>query len=408
MALPTFDQHLLPRNATAFERVLSAVGARMAGLPVDIDLLKRPYDVPAQFLPHLAFELSADIWEDDWNETRKRAVTAAALLLQAKKGTAYCLREYARYVDADVSKIERPPMGVFSGASLSKEAREAWLSRLPQVRLYDHRVVSYAPKRKAFLAAPSAISLHGAPFALNWSVSIPSTALLHHQRKAVWVVNGVETDTTVTNDGSIEILHIPSQAGKSIFCSRPFQPGRYYIPTTASSRLLSIAPQPGLSWRSPITPSLIAVSSAPELITVDGTRGYSVFCDVVFHGYFIPTTAPERIFHRYAVLDGSTPPRGAAVQFMGVGCYGWPRHYARVTISVPGKRSAFAAGSGIVAALQRFWIPHNGEPLQKALRGLRAAKRLSDHIDLVIGPTHFFIAGKPFFAGVDSYVIGQP
>lgn len=407
MALPQYADHLLPRNSTALERVLSAAGARLSGLPVDIDLVKRPFAAPSQFLPHLGFELSVDIWENSWLETRKRSVINAAIPLQMKKGTAYCLREYARYVDAEVTKIERPPMGVISGKSLTREDREAWLSSLPQLRIWRIRETSIAPSRKAFLGASSSLRQHGARFCLNWSCPTVSTALARMRRRARWVVDGVETDTRVSLVGTAERLHIATVAGLRVFSGRCFAPGRYLIPSTASSRIVTIQSTQALPWRSAATPSLRAVTSEPERVTVAGTRGESVFCDTPLANFFVPSSAALRIFHRHAVYDGRSAARRAAVQFMGVGRYGWPRHYARASVSIPGTKSRFAAGIGVILPKTKFWLPHNGAALARTRRALNASKRLSDRIDMKIGPVDRFVAGKPFFAG-DTFIVGYP
>lgn len=402
MALPQYSDHLLPRNSTALERVLSAAGARMTGLPVQIDLLKRPFDCPTQFLPHLGFELSVDVWENSWTEMRKRTAISRAIPLQQKKGTGYTLREYVRYADAEVIKIERPPQGVFAGKSLTKEEREAWLETLPQIRLWSIRDTVNAPSRKMFINSNNSRRMHSARFCLSWGCLVPSSALVRHGRRARWVVGGVETDTRVSNDGSIEQLHIPSVAGLSAFCGRPML-GRYLTVSTSSRRLVTIQPAQSLPWRSAVTPSMQAITAEPERVKVGGTRGLQLFCGMPMRGFLVKTTAPMRIYDRYAVYDGSVPAHRAATMFMNHGRFGWPAHYARVYLSVPSQRSGFAFGLGINMP-KKFLVPHNPEPLAKAMRAIRASKRLSDRIDLVIGPIHKFVAGKTFIAGVDSYI----
>jgi hypothetical protein len=408
VALPVYEDHLLPRNSSALERVLSSAGARMQTLPVDIDLLKRPLDVPAQFLPHLAFELSVDVWKKRWSETRQRAVTAAALILQTKKGTAYCLREYARYADAEVIKIERPPMRVFSGKSLTKAEREAWLATLPQIRLWRISEVGAAGAHKAFLGGRSSLRLRSPRFCFGWPAPTPSTALLRLKARARWVVNGVETDIRVSNVGTAFRLHMPGLAGLRVFCDRPVA-GRFYIPSDARFRLVTVAPAARLPWRSAVTPSLQAVTSEPERVVVPGARGHSVYCGMPAGAFFVPSSASLRIYNRFAVYDGRSPARRAAVQFMGVGRYGFPLHTAHVSISIPGKRNPLAAGDGIAGFRRRYWIPHDPARLAEARIAVAASKRLSDRIKFRIGPVRRFVAsGKPILAGIDRLIVGRP
>ena len=405
-----FAEHLLPPNATALEQVISAVGKRVQDIPVPIDLLKRPLEVPEPFMPALAFELSVDEWKPGWSLTRRRAITAASILLHQKKGTAYTLREYARYADGNVLKIERPPMRVFSGASLTKQQRESWLASLPQIRLWRVREQGVAAPHKAFLGGRSKLRQRSARFFFVRRAATPSIAMQHLQRRARYVVDGVETDTRVSNEGSTFRLHIKGQAGLKVFSRRPIG-RRFFVISDAWKRIVTVAPTAVLPWRSAVVPTLQAVESEPERIKVAGMRGRSVFSDVPIspRAFFVPTTAQLRIFERYPVLGPDTTPRRPAVQFMGTGRYGFPAHTARVHLSVPGRRSPFAAGDGVFLPRRRFWMPHDPARLREARFGIRASMRLSDRILLKIGPVPRFVAGAvPFFAQIDKLIVGQP
>jgi hypothetical protein len=406
----SYTEHLLPPNASALEQVISATAKRVQDIPVPIDLLKRPLEVPESFLPALAFELSVNVWKPGWSLTRRRAITAASVLLHQKKGTAYTLREYARYADGNVLKIERPPMRVFSGASLTKAQREAWLASLPQIRLWRVREQGIASPRKAFLGGRSNIRQRSARFFFPGTAATPSIAMQHLQRRARWVVDGVETDTRVSNRGSTFRLHIKGQAGLKVFSRRPIG-RRYFVVSDAWKRIVTVAPMARLPWRSAVVPTLQAVLSEPERVTVAGTRGRSVFCDVPAspRAFFVPSTAPLRIFERYPVLRPDTTPRRPTVQFMGTGRYGFPTHTARVHLSAPGRRSQFAAGDGIFVPRRRFWVPHDPSRLREARFAIRASMRLSDKVLLKIGPVPRFVAGAvPVFADLDKVIVGQP
>lgn len=409
VTLPTYDDHLLPRNSSALERVLAAAGARMTRLPVDIDLLKRPAEVPSAFLPHLAFELSVDIWASNWNETTKRTATARAIPLQMKKGTAYCLREYARYTDCSVLKIERPPSKIFSGKTLTKDEREAWLATLPQVRVWLHRDAINSPRHKTFIGSAKTGHLRSNRFCLRWTAPTPSTALKRLGRKARWIVSGVETDVRVTQEGTIFLLHVPSLARKSVFCNRVVHKGKFFAPTTAPKRLYRVTPKRGLPWRSPLTPAKNAVVSEPERIKVSGLRRHSVFCNTSLGGYFAPSTAPERIYDRFPIYEAGLARLRNAVQFMGTGRFGIPLHTAQVTISIPSKTNPRRAGTGIIGRKTRFWMPHDPTRVREARLAIQASKRLSDRILLRMGPRPAFVAGStPVLAAIDQVIVGRP
>jgi hypothetical protein len=392
---------LLPQNAPLLLQTFAAAGGRVQDIPTPIETVRQPFAVTAAFLPFLGWEMSVDVWFRDWPEATKRAITARSLQLHQKKGTAYCIREYVRYAGGVVRQILRPPMVVYSGPSLTREQREAWLSALPQLRVWLVQEEGRFGTAKAF---------HGGyqrGLFVERSYAVPSTALSRLHRRARWLVDGVESDVRVSDFGSYYRLHFKSVEGKKVFDHRPIG-GHFYIPSDAWRRLVTIMPQARLPWRSPSGPTLQPVTNEPERVTVAGTRGRSVFDNVPMHGYFVPSTAKYRIFDRFAVHDGRRVLRRPACQFMGTGRYGFPRHTAHVDASIPGRRSRWQAGDGLLIPRARFWLPHDGSRVDNVRRAIQAAKRLSDHVLLKTGPTHRFVAGKPFFADVDRFTVGQP
>lgn len=78
---------LLPPATTAFERALEAVTARAGGFALPLGSLTNPATCPPQVLPFLAWALSVDSWNPDWDLTTKRAVVGAAIDVQGRKGT---------------------------------------------------------------------------------------------------------------------------------------------------------------------------------------------------------------------------------------------------------------------------------------------------------------------------------
>jgi phage tail P2-like protein len=401
MTASAFD--LLPPNATPYERALARAARRILEVPTPIREVFRPFETSASVLPYLAWERSVDFWPDDWSETAKRAITARSIHLHKRKGTAYALREYVRYAGGTVREITTPPQKVFSGPALTREQREAWLSKLPQVRTWRIQESGTAPAAKSFYGGKS-----WAHF-VEGSFAIPSTAQQRLRRRARWVVDDVETETRVSDFGGYFRLHIKAAAGLKVFSNEPFEPGKFFIPSDARKRLVTIQPETRLPWRSPVGPTLTAVTSEPERVVVRGTKGAGVFSgDICRDGFWVPSTAPLRIFQRYAVFDGSRPNRSPAIQFMGVGRYGFPAHTAHVKASIPGKRSDLAAGDGIIAMKARFWIPSTAsDRVRRVQDAIVASKRASDRILMSTGPERKFIAGRVFRAG-QSFIVGRP
>jgi len=414
-----YVDHLLPKNATPLLQALSATGKRITQIPVPIDLVKRPQETPSDFLPFLGWERAVDIWNPAWDDQTKRNVIQASIPLHFKKGTAYAIQEYVRYVGGKVLSWDKPPGKVFSGPSLTKAEREAWLSKLPQVRVLFFRDFGNAGAHKAFLGSHFATHTKSRNFYSAGMFPIPSEAKKHLERRATWNVNGVDTHTRVTDFGSAYQLHIPGTAGLRVFDDTPSNAGKFFIPSDAWRRLVTIEPEHVAPWRIAVGPTLRAITAQPELVAEPGQRGLSVFTGSnLQHGtgslmshdnYFIPSTSRFRLFDRFAVFDGTTFLKRPNVQFMGVGTYGYPAHTATMHISVPSKRPRWAASSdGIFIPKTRFWIPHDPEPMKLVRWATQAAKRLSDKILIKSGPVASFVAGRPFLAGSNHFIVGRP
>jgi hypothetical protein len=414
-----YADHLLPTSSSELMQALSATGKRITQIPVPIDTVKQPQATPAQFLAFLAWERSVDIWNQDWPDQIKRNVIAASIPLHFKKGTAYAIEQYVRYVGGTVLKFDKPPAKIFSGPSLTRAERESWLETLPQVRVYYFRDTGTAGPHKAFIGSQFSANTKSRNFYSAGMFSIPSIALQHLERKATWNVNGVDTDTTVTDFGNYYQLHFVGSAGEKVFTHTPSNAGKFFIPSDAWRRLATIMPNTTTPWRIAVGPTFQAITAQPELVTEPGQRGRSVFTGSNYvHGtgslmghrnYFIPSTSKYRVFDRYAVFDGSTGLKRPNTQFMGTGRYGFPAHTAIMHVSVPSTRSPWAASSdGVFIPKTRFWVPHNPEPMKLVRWATEAAKRLSDKILIQSGPIAAFVAGRPFIAGVDSYVVGSP
>jgi len=84
---------LLPFNATITEKNLEAVTKRLGAVPVPVSDLWDPQTCPASILPWLAWALSVDNWDKDWDEATQRSVVAASISVHYKKGTVKAVKE---------------------------------------------------------------------------------------------------------------------------------------------------------------------------------------------------------------------------------------------------------------------------------------------------------------------------
>lgn len=78
---------LMPPNATALELAIDETIAKEFHFPIIIDTLLSPEKCPVEILPFLAWAMSVDDWSDDWPESTKRKVIAAAIFIHRYKGT---------------------------------------------------------------------------------------------------------------------------------------------------------------------------------------------------------------------------------------------------------------------------------------------------------------------------------
>lgn len=395
------EDHLQPEYYPPLVKALAAVHTRSGDIPVPIRDVWDPERCPEPFLKLLAHAFSVDLWVDDWPERRKRNIIARAVQMHRQKGTLAGILSYLEFVDVSLKGYEVPPKRIFSGPSLTRQEREEWLSALPQVRTW--RIRERGSKGFALFSGGRGYSSF-----FETGFTIPSTAMDRLRRRARWVVDGVETETRVSEFGNYFRLHVKSTAGKRVVSGVPIH-GRFLLPSTADQRIITVQPTPRLPWRSAVGPRLDPVTSEPERVKVKGTTEFGVFSGrFLGAGYFRPSSAALRIFWRFAVHDGRQVNRRKTIQFMGVGRFGFPAHTAHLTLSMPSKRPKWAAGEGIVRVGQKFWLPHNPERSRNARQALLAAQRASDRVMVRYAGIAQIIAGQPFRAGIDSFVIGQP
>jgi phage tail P2-like protein len=386
-----------------------------------------PYRISLENLPYLAWAMGVNLWDDVWRETTKRTWVARQWEFKSLRGTANGIRMAIDYVGRDVSPygyqvlaFTTPPQQVFSGPTLTREEREAWLATLPQIRVWRVREQGTAGPRKAFLGSASAGHYVDRRFFLDGdNAAITSDAIQRLRRRARYIVRGVETEIRVSEFGWR--VHLPSVEDSKVFCDRPVYTGhavrrRFYIPTTAPQRLITVWPMPRLAWRSPVWPTMEPITAEPERVVEFGTRQHQAFCNLPMRGgspahkpHFVPTDAWRRIYDRFAINDGSGDvARRRPVQFMGRGFYGFPKYTAWVRVSLRNRRrfSVFS-GSPMRAQGRRFFLPHDGTPVKRAKRAVRASKKLVDKVWLQLGPVPRFVAGRPFIAGVDEFIVGS-
>lgn len=393
-----YRDHLLPPNATDVERALSQITVRVDGIPVPIEITKRPAETPGNFVPFLAWEHSVDVWSESWDELKKRAVTAKSLPLHMKKGTVYALREYIALAGGEVKRVITPPQKFFLGEELDPAARERWLRGLPQVRVWVHRGADVTEALPMFAGGVNRFP--------RVAFLRDSTAITRFERRAKWVVNGVEADVKVTQLGSFYRLHLPAKR------QARFLPGGRYARlflrgSDAFRRLVTIAPRGSSPWRGAVGPSLTAVQAEPERIAEGGfTRLTLTLGRTLGRAIHLKdSTAHLRIYDRYAVHDGSKYIKRPGSSFIGTGrMLGFPAHTVSLTVAIPGMRPSSAFALGRPRGRRFLYESAAVVRVERVRRAAQSASRGTDHVLLSLRARRRFLAGHAFIAGSDRLI----
>ncbi|WP_336022793.1 phage tail protein I [Acinetobacter lwoffii] len=96
---------LLPPNSTQLERNVAEVGKDAFDLPT-IRSMKNIDEVPAQFLPFIAYQKSVDYWDDNWQDNLKREVIKTSKAQHKIKGTAAAIKRALEPFGYEVKLIE--------------------------------------------------------------------------------------------------------------------------------------------------------------------------------------------------------------------------------------------------------------------------------------------------------------
>ncbi|MFT4925627.1 MAG: phage tail P2-like protein [Phenylobacterium sp.] len=100
------SKSLLPLNATDFERDLEQAAARIDNMPIDVGKLWDPDSCPASLLPWLAWAMSVDEWDREWNEDTQRSLIKHAAYTHRQKGTVGAVKKALSALGVTVDFLE--------------------------------------------------------------------------------------------------------------------------------------------------------------------------------------------------------------------------------------------------------------------------------------------------------------
>lgn len=385
-------EHLLPPNATPWEKVMSLAGAARRPLPAElIKAVWSPRECPVRLLPYLAWGLSVDIWDDAWPETKKRDVIAKALELHRLKTTPAGIKAHVALTGAEVLRLIRPPARGHLKAAMTEAERAAWLASLPAIQFRPF-VQPAVATRRAFHAGPGGRTFHGprtmdaAPRELSrWL--LPSRGLDLWGRRAFYVQDGVATPVRLeqvqdVGQAPFERVFLTSSGRTRSFHGAGFLGADHLQRSTASDQVLTVRLSDTAS-RFAVEPSVaLVVDVRPERIHQGRTvpPGRSFCGRRRFHGqrHLRTTIAATQIYDRIALHDPDRAPRLRRVRdYHGAGRFGIAPFTAEALIRVPMRRPPRRSGRHHGVGFRKA---PDMKPLWQAVDAVRVSKAARDTV----------------------------
>lgn len=324
---------LLPPNATPFERALDgAVGTRF---PLPTELVSAMWDAdrcPTALLGFLAYQLSVDLWDEDWPEVIKRRVCRDAFALHRLKTTLAGIKAYVALAGGEVVKATRPPARVYPTSGMTAAEREAWLQTLPQLRLYPFDLRPLGSKRVFFSRTRPLFSARAYPRASR-GFQLMGTRATRWDR-------GVETDIAYEQPAAgIVRLLLPRTTPRPFLGHCYLQ--RLYATTPVAARNVVTLDLSGDIGGYAVAQGLDPVSIAPTRIYQARTAPAArAFLGRRGRRWLLTSSGPRLVYDRICLND---PTRVAARRhgrvFLGHARLGSRPFEATLRVDLPLKRS---------------------------------------------------------------------
>ncbi len=163
---------LLPPNETVLDHAQEMTDAERYPLPFGAAIrAKDPYNCDIRLLPFLAWERNVGVWQTEWDNAKKRYVTAIATPMHKMQGTKTGIEQYVNIAGGKVIDIVAPPSLAFPGRSMTDAERAAWLATFQQLRSYEYALPGFS-QLTIFLTTQKIVALDGSD---NYSGGLPGT-----------------------------------------------------------------------------------------------------------------------------------------------------------------------------------------------------------------------------------------
>ncbi|OHV85806.1 phage tail protein I [Ensifer sp. LCM 4579] len=388
--MSTFET-ILPSNAKPLELDLEKATAFLSILGLeDLGDLTNPRAIRADLLPWLAYRFSTDIWREEWSAEKRRDVVAQQFDLHRLKGTAEGIRRMVELVDAEIKQIIVPPKRIFAMPAIGKAARNAWLARMPQIRVY-------LANNKGTIGADAFGGVDGrarGAFAGRAFARLDRAAAIYGRRAVIRQPDGTETnvrrsevETTVQQRTAREFdrIHIPGKIGPALFAGGfvgkgfvtkrnkqaeivTFSLDRQYDAVLSELHLSTVSP--GLD---PVDVKYSRVS--------DRWRPGPALYARRFKGFAIPDRAAEHLYDRIFLNDPAVDaPWVRAHSYAGHARIGMPAFRADMLIKKMSKKQRRAGFAGHTFVGRSFSTKEDLTALKMIYAAVRRSKAARDRV----------------------------
>ncbi|WP_309628734.1 phage tail protein I [Brevundimonas sp.] len=390
------DQGLLPANASPLMRAFAAENAlRRDAFPAElVGQSWDPWSCGVDILDRLAWALSVDVWEGGWDELRKREAIAASPRLHSLKGTVEGIRLHLAQAGASLRQAVTPTTRLFATPVVDKATRDAWLARMPQIRIYLASETGIA-KVEAF--AGSARAFAGRMFA-----SFDAGEGLYGRRAVL--VDGdqvtplrrarVDTVVRVADAVELERVFIPGGKAPALYAGRSFLGRSFMAAPVSPPRVVTFALRRTYSHQhsqlhlDTVSPGLEPMEVAHDRVAGTGKAGLMQFAGRgPARRFATPDGGAGLLYDRVLLQDGKRDgPWVRAHSFAGHARLGPKPFNATLLIDAPGRLQTRAAVARRWIAGRSVAAPHDTAKLEAALAAVRVSKAHRDRI-LVDGAT---------------------
>ncbi len=380
------NDSLLPSNSTALERSLSLIGDRLPGAAALVRAQWRPEEVDPRLIAWLAWGMSVDLWNDAWSDERKAEVVRQSIRLHRLKGTEEGARRFLELVDAKLVQTVTHRVQTFATPVISLAERNAWLERMPQIRIYLGN-----DRGKAGADAFASANFAGHAFG-----RFDAGAAIYGRRATYRTPDGVEVkarraeviDSRTTATAVLDRVHIRGEAGPAAFAGGAFAGAAFLSAPRKPAKLVTFALDREYSVTTSalhletVEPGLKPVDVKYERVSGVGAEGLAAFPGrFVGRRYARPDGAAWLMFDRVYLNDPSVDaPWVRAHSFCGTARLGMQPFRAHMAVDArePARRRTAFLGRAQVG--RSFATPDSDAKARNVYLAARLSKAARDRV----------------------------